>query len=106
MRPNSRAHNRAMTWRKAMRKRRLDKAISYCPMYDNLHQYSKNKLHCSCPMCSAKTRNKGKRRYHKGNYAKAINYKVSDLRRQATMDLDEFEALGIPVPPRKYQDLD
>ena len=31
-------------------------------MYDNLNQYSKNKNHCSCPMCSAKTRNKGHRR--------------------------------------------
>lgn len=23
--------------------------------YDNLHQYSKNKIHCSCPMCNAKS---------------------------------------------------
>jgi hypothetical protein len=23
-------------------------------MYDNLHQYSKNKVHCSCPDCRGK----------------------------------------------------
>lgn len=26
--------------------------------YDNLHQYSKNKIYCSCPMCAAKTNTK------------------------------------------------
>lgn len=104
------AYNRDVSRRKALRKKRITEHYYWHrngePYYDNLHQYSKNKIHCSCPMCSAKTRNKGKRRYHKGNYAKAINYKVSDLRRQATMDLDEFEALGLPMPSRKYQDLD
>lgn len=65
---------------------------SYKPkfgMYDNLHQYSKNKVHCSCPMCSAKTRNKGHRRKRK-NYAPAINYCRMDKRRQMAMDYDEL----------------
>jgi len=57
-------------------------------MYDNLHQYSKNKIHCSCPMCSAKTRNKGHRRKRK-NYAPSINYTMMDLRRQMIMDKSE-----------------
>ena len=59
-------------------------------MYDNLHQYSKNKIHCSCPMCSAKTRNKGHRRKRK-NYAPSINYSIMDLKKQQSMDADEKE---------------
>lgn len=49
------------------RKKRIDRDIySYIDRshsyYDNLHQYSKNKIHCSCPMCAAKTKNKGPRK--------------------------------------------
>ena len=57
-------------------------------MYDNLHQYSKNKVHCSCPYCSAKTRNKSRRRY-----ASSINYRRMDLRRQQAMtaDINDYE---------------
>lgn len=49
----------------------------------------KGNIHCSCGMCMAKTRNKGKRRRVHGNYAPAINYKISDLRRAQQMDWDE-----------------
>lgn len=87
--PSSRARARDLMWRKALRKRRIDHDVSYWPMYDNLHEYSKNKIHCSCPYCSAKTRNKGRRRWKDGNYARSINYKMSDLRRQLEMDEDE-----------------
>ena len=110
MKPNSLAHKRDMMWRKAIRKRRISNQqwhneANY-PYYDNLHQYSKNKIHCSCSWCSAKTRNKGHRRYHKGNYNRALNYKVSDLRKQIAMDFDEFDTFGTPIPKRDYQDLD
>ena len=95
---NSSAYNRDMTWRKAIRKRRIAKNIyrnwspnSTWEYYDNLHQYSKNKIHCSCPACQAKTRNKGKRRYRSGNYMRHLNYKVSDLKRMISMDEEEFE---------------
>ena len=93
--PNSSARRRDLMWRKARRKQRLDTRL--CPQwwphpyYNNLHQYSKNKIHCSCPDCSPKMRNKGHRRYHKGNYSRAINYKHSDLRRQLIMDDQEKE---------------
>ena len=57
-----------------------------------INTYSKGKIHCSCGMCMAKTRNKGYRRRHiHGNYAPSINYKISDLRRQQAMDADEQE---------------
>ena len=91
----SRAYNRDVSKRKALRKKRLAKEIYYnekeYPYYNNLHQYSKNKIHCSCPMCSAKTRNKGKRRYKAGNYMRSLNYKMSELKRLTTMDDEEFE---------------
>ena len=29
------------------------------PYYDNLHQYSKNKIHCSCSDCNPKTARDG-----------------------------------------------
>ena len=47
----SRAFTRKMNWRK----RRIDREKACSPdMYDNLHQYSKNKIHCSCPDCRGK----------------------------------------------------
>lgn len=91
--PNSRARARDYMWRKARHKQRLDRKISYWPMYNNLHQYSKNKIRCSCPDCSPKTRNKGHRRYHAGNYSRAINYRMADLRKQLIMDDQEKEYL-------------
>ncbi len=36
---------------KAFRKRKICRAISVYEWYNNLHQYSKNKIHCSCGMC-------------------------------------------------------
>lgn len=107
MKKNSKSYNRDVSRRKALRKRRLSEAIYYKgkehPYYDNLHQYSKNKIHCSCPDCSSKTRNKGHRRYKAGNYMKHINYKASELRRQVSMDQDEADFLG-GRPPRRTKD--
>ena len=95
---NSSAYNRDVSRRKALRKRRIAEEVYYMgkehPYYDNLHQYSKNKIHCSCPMCSAKTRNKGKRRYKAGNYMRSLNYKMSELKRLIAMDEEEFEYIG------------
>ena len=103
-----RAWRRYKNYAKAMRKRKIDMSSNWwfkkynndpftfwidgyrCGWYDNLHQYSKNKIHCSCPMCSAKTRNKGKRRHNKP-YAPSINYSMMDKRRQMAMDEDEKE---------------
>lgn len=47
----------------AKRKRNKDRAlrghnISFKDWYDNLHEYSKGKIHCSCPMCRARTNSK------------------------------------------------
>lgn len=95
------AYNRDISRRKALRKRRIAREIYHnwsnsfgeeWEYYDNLHQYSKNKIHCSCPMCSPKTRNKGRR--DRKNYARSLNYKASDIRRQIAMDDEELEYIG------------
>ena len=92
-------YNRDVSIRKALRKRRISRydywyRVEEKDYYDNLHQYSKNKVHCSCPLCQTKTRNKGHRRYRKGGYHRAINYKHQDLIRMIEMDQDIEETLG------------
>lgn len=56
---HERAYSRMMNRRKALRLRRIDrmrnKIGNFSDTYDNLHQYSKNKIHCSCPVCRGKT---------------------------------------------------
>lgn len=90
------ARNRDLSRRKALRKRRIAREIyshhGYtCEYYDNLHQYSKNKIHCSCPGCSAKTRNKGKRRQKANGWYPSINYKHSDLRKLIRLNYEDCE---------------
>lgn len=61
----SRAYRRHKDYAKALRKQKIAKAIyasgadENWEYYQHLHAYSKNKIHCSCPMCSAKTNAKG-----------------------------------------------
>lgn len=86
----TRAERRHNDWHKAIRKRRIDRATS-CDgrdWYDNLHQYSKNKITCSCGMCSryTKTNNHGHRRRIPRNYAPSKNWSPSDKKR-----LDEMK---------------
>lgn len=38
-------------WTKAKRKSSISSRILGHSYYNNLHQYSKNKIHCSCPLC-------------------------------------------------------
>ena len=49
----------------------------------------KGKIHCSCPFCSAKTRNKGKRRQNAHGFSPAINYKISDLKKIQRLEFSE-----------------
>ena len=49
------AQKRHNDWKKAIRKKKIINQYGF-DYYDNLHQYSKNKIHCSCPLCRAKTR--------------------------------------------------
>ena len=88
MQPNSRAHNRDVMRRKALRKRRICRDVYHWEWYNNLHQYSKNKIHCSCPACQSRTKRRNKRfDWGPGRY----NFKISELKRQVSMDYDEAE---------------
>ena len=87
--------NRKMAWRHAIRKRRIAREVypddPGWEYYPNLHQFSKNKIYCSCPMCSAKTRNKGKRRKNAHGFSPSINYKISDLKKIQQLEFSEEE---------------
>lgn len=78
-----RARRRKNSWRKACRKRDIVRYVYGWPegWYDNLHQYSKGKIHCSCPLCAAKT-NPKRRRFGRG-------YTPRDQRRVDEMDYEK-----------------
>ena len=74
------AEKRHNDWKKAIRKRKIDREVqgtagTQHDLYDNLHQYSKNKIHCSCPLCRGKT---AKRRQVLGSSNK--NWTIADQR--------------------------
>ena len=86
----STAEKRHNDWTKAIRKRRIFREQENSDMYDNLHQYSKNRIFCARNRFF-KTNNKGKHRYAAGNYAKSKNWSINDQRKLNSMDqeLDE-----------------
>ena len=72
------AEKRHNDWKKAIRKRKIINAYGW-DYYDNLHQYSKNKIHCSCSLCRGKTdMNRG-------------NVTISDRRKLEEMSDQEFD---------------
>ena len=82
---HDRAYHRSKSWSKALRKYHIDRELSpHCllPMYDNLHQYADNKIHCSCPMCAVKTNNRG-------HYGPVMNWRIRDRRQLEEMDYEE-----------------
>ena len=92
------AYKRHMDFVKAIRKRRIDREIKPIgwehDWYDNLHQYSKNKIHCSCPLCSCKTNNRGR-------YGKAMNWSVHDQRQLDNMKYEEIHSLDLDQDERR-----
>ena len=92
---HDRAYNRAKSWFKAIRKRNIDLDIAagrWQPLYDNLHQYQSNKIHCSCPMCSEKTNNKNRKGAR--GWEPSKNWSMMDKRRLAEMEgqIEEYVA--------------
>ena len=91
-------NSRGKAWRrhkdysKAKRKKKISDEVYHWTIpgsafYDNLHQYSKNKIHCSCPICRNKSRNSGAAALYSGVY----NPTIMDARRQLDMDQDYLE---------------
>ena len=98
----ARAWRRYKDYTKAKRKRHIDYLIygahSYWyPWYHNLHQYSKNKIHCSCSMCRRKTRNNGAAALYSGSY----NPTRMDRRRSDSMAAD-LKTIGELTKEMKY----
>lgn len=57
---HNRNYIREMCWKHATRKQWTAKHCYGWDYYDNLHQYSKNKIHCSCPLCRSRRTNSPK----------------------------------------------
>ncbi len=78
----NRAWRRKKNYSKAIRKMKLSKSYAFVwedGWYDHLGQYIKGKIHCSCPLCSAKTRSRKR-------YGGVISYKHSDKIKIDSMD--------------------
>lgn len=88
----TRAERRHNDFIKAVRKKKIAEHL-YGGYYDNLHQYSDNKIHCSCGMCSRceKTKNKGHHRSKiQGNYAPSYNPSISDIKKIDSMNYSSY----------------
>lgn len=98
----TRAERRHNDWTKARRKWRLDVDTaleSSCTTakssyyerfwltYKNLHQYSKNKIYCSCWMCVQKTNPKRFKHLH----GAPMNWSIADRRKIEDMNYQEQE---------------
>ena len=82
------AEKRHNDWKKAIRKKKIINAYGW-DYYDNLHQYSKNKIHCSCPMCSQKTNNKNRKGAR--GWEPSKNWCVKDEKRIEEMEDQIFD---------------
>ena len=79
----NRGRRRKLNFCKARRKKKIAHFMYGGDIYEHDHQYSKNKVHCSCPMCRAKTSDEN-----------GENWKHSDLIKIASMEnqLKEYSA--------------
>ena len=78
----NRAERRKNDYKKAKRKQDICHNVlpSSCnEYYNNLHAYSKNKIHCSCPMCSAKS----------GRSNSIHDKKISDIKKRENLKYQE-----------------
>ena len=82
----NRGFRRKINFRKGKNKKKLFERISHGSdsLYEHDGQYIKGKIHCSCPLCSAKTNNRGR-------HGAAMNYKHSDCLKNDSMKSQEDE---------------
>lgn len=87
------AEKRHLDYKKAIKKRKIVLEVyRENDWYNNLHQYSKNKVFCSCPLCAVKTNNRGKRGAF---WASSENWKISDRRKLDELEYQEDEELTL-----------
>lgn len=77
----TRAERRKNDYNKAIRKKNIVEHNHGHSLYDNLHQYSKNKIHCSCPLCAGKTDTNSKHGMTHSDKLKidSMNAKLSEM---------------------------
>ena len=93
------AEKRHNDYRKALRKQEISKRCYGFDWYRDLHRYSKNKVHCSCPLCRCKTNN----RTGKHVWFPATNWSMMDRRRLDEMS-DQINEMIIDIPPTTQQE--
>ena len=102
----SRAERRKLRYKKIKRKKKIAKEVYGFPYYHKDGKYSKGKIHCSCPLCRDKTKNKGK---HRSPYSPTVNYKASDRRRVDSLAdsmKDYYEYLSATAKPVLWEEPD
>ena len=107
----NRGQRRKLNISKALRKKKISEEVGHIIYYDNLHQYSKNKIHCSCPSCSGLSKTNSKR-VNKGginsrgrnlgfgttNHRKGKNWSMADLKQIERMNVDDYDSEDIVTP--------
>lgn len=88
-----RSVRRKTDFKKAIRKKKIINGYGW-DYYSNLHQYSKNKIHCSCPLCRAKTAKRKLKICGPGgkNWTMTDRRKLDELDSQIE-ELEEFDVL-------------
>ena len=95
--------SRSKAYRRKQRKRHINRRLTIANDIIKNHWYAENhktgylskfNLVCSCAVCSAKTKNKGRQRYKVGNYAPTHNYKHSDAMKVVKLNqsLEEYSS--------------
>lgn len=90
---------RNKSFKRAMRRKHINRRKKIAQkIYGNNFEiidgkYDKGKVHCSCPMCSRKTNNKGKHRLKHGNYYPSKDWKHSDAIKILDMEQEMKEYL-------------
>lgn len=85
----NRGNRRKTDWSKAIRKQEIVHNQHDYWRYPSLGYFRKGKIHCSCPLCSAKT---GKSPYYGTNYRYGKgNYKISDIKKIDSMNYQMAE---------------
>lgn len=89
----SKSFRRKMRSKHIRRKKTIAEKIYGEGYYKCDGAYDKGKIHCSCPMCTRKTNNKGKNRLKHGNYYPSKDWKHSDLQKIQKMEneIKEYE---------------
>ena len=85
----TRANRRKNDFKKAKHKQYISQHVFGFDWYDELHKYSKGKIHCSCPLCSQKV----KLKIYGDNWPISDRKKLDNLKIQQE-ELEEGGNLG------------